>query len=295
MISLALPRGSSLEKRTLDLFARAGLRIQRPSDHSYRGTITYGDTGQVSFYKPREIPLVVESGLFDAGLTGADWIEDCAAKVEIVESFTYAKVTDSPWRLVLAVPEEHPASSVADLGPGTRVASEYLNVARRFFRDAGTRVELVPSYGATEAKIPELADAVIDVVETGASLRNNGLRILETIRTCTPQVIASPAAWADAGKRDRIRGIARLLVAASRGPLRILLTVRAPRHRLGEVRPHLPAGSWRAGVDLADDDLLVLQGLALREGLPEMIDGLLRAGAIDVIESEVGKVVEVGP
>ncbi|KOU52239.1 hypothetical protein ADK55_17455 [Streptomyces sp. WM4235] len=291
MLSLALPKGSSLEERTLDLFARAGLEVRRSSDRSYRGSIDYGGPIRVAFYKPREIPFVVESGMFDFGLTGADWIEESDAKVEVLESFTYAKLTDSPWRLVLAVPMEHPADEVADLRSGTRVASEYVNIGRRFFEDAGIAVEMVHSYGATEAKIPELADAVIDVVETGASLRHNGLRVLETIRTCTPQVIASPAAAGDEKKRERIRNVIRLLDSAHAGSSRILMTVRVPSEKLNEVTILMPAGSWRAGVDIVDSGVSVLQGLVLRAGLPEITDAILAAGALNITESDVLKVV----
>ncbi|MFQ6148366.1 ATP phosphoribosyltransferase [Streptomyces seoulensis] len=291
MLSLVLPKGSSLEERTLDLFARAGLEVRRPSDRSYRGSIDYGGPIRVAFYKPREIPFVVESGMFDFGLTGADWIEESDAKVEVLESFTYAKLTDSPWRIVLAVPAEHPADEVADLRSGTRVASEYVNIGRRFFEDAGIPVEMVHSYGATEAKIPELADAVIDVVETGASLRHNGLRVLETIRTCTPQVIASPAAAGDEKKRERIRNVIRLLDSAHAGSSRILMTVRVPSEKLNEVTLLMPVGSWCAGVDIVDSSVTVLQGLVLRAGLPEVTDAILAAGALNITESDVLKVV----
>lgn len=290
MLSLALPKGSSLERRTLDLFAAAGLGVRRPSDHTYRAEIEYGGIVQVAFYKPREIPDVVESGALDLGLTGGDWVEESGAKVETVTSFTYAKTYDAPWRVVLAVPEAAQARSVGDLDHGIRVATEYPHIARRFFRDAGVRAEVVRSYGATEAKIPELADAVVDVVETGTALRHNGLRVIETIRTCTPQLIAGPSAWNDMGKRAAIQGVARLLGAVRTGASRVLLTVQVPERYLPQVAPLMSAGAWRAGAGLFDADLVVLQGLETREGLPETIDRLMAAGAVDVVESEVGKV-----
>ncbi|MFG2981708.1 ATP phosphoribosyltransferase [Streptomyces sp. NPDC048258] len=291
MLSLALPKGTSLEERTLDLFARAGLEVKRPSGRSYRGRIEYGGPIQVAFYKPREIPFVVESGAFDFGLTGADWVEEADAKVEVLQSFNYAKLTNGPWRIVLAVPLEHEAQQIADLKRGLRVASEYVGIGQRFFRDAGLSVEMVHSYGATEAKIPELADAVIDVVETGSSLQHNGLRILQTIRTCTPQIIASPASAADEAKGDRILKVIRMLNSAHSGPARILMTVRVPAERLPAVVPCMPVGSWRVGVDLVDTDVSVLQGLAPRKGLPEMMDAILEAGALEVAESDVLKTV----
>ncbi|MER7922816.1 ATP phosphoribosyltransferase [Streptomyces sp. NPDC096057] len=289
MLSLALPKGSSLEERTLDLFATAGLKVRRSSPHTYRGSIEYGGGIEVAFYKPREIPLVVESGSFDFGLTGADWIEEAAAKVETLETFTYSKLTDAPWRIVLAVPVEHPARHAGELASGTRVASEYVNLGRKFFLDTGLNVHMVRSYGATEAKIPELADAVIDVVETGDSLRHNGLRILETICTCAPQVIASPASLSVESKRERIRSVVHRLSAAGPGRSRVLITSRVPVQKLSAVAPLMPVGSWRAGVDLVDADIVVLQGLAPVTDLVTVTDAILRAGAMEVTESDVLK------
>jgi ATP phosphoribosyltransferase len=290
VLSLALPKGSSLERRTLDLFAAAGLRVRRPSDHTYRAEIEYAGLIQVAFYKPREIPDVVESGTLDLGLTGGDWVEESGAKVETVTSFTYAKTYDAPWRVVLAVPAAAQARTVGDLDHGIRVATEYPSITRRFFQDAGVRAEVVQSYGATEAKIPELADAVVDVVETGTALRHNGLRVIETIRTCTPQLIAAPSAWNDAEKRATIQGVARLLSAVRAGTSQVLLTVQVPERHMPQVAPLMSAGAWRAGSGLFDADLVVLQGLAGREGLPETIDRIMAAGAVDVVEADVGKV-----
>lgn len=287
MISLALPKGS-LERRALELFATAGLPVRRRSERSYRGTIDYAGVDRVAFYKPREIPAVVGDGSFALGLTGADWVEESGAEVEVVESFDYSRNSERPWRLVLAVPAGHPATSVADLDDGVRVATEYPNIGRRFLQSAGRRAEVVVSYGATEAKIPELADAMMDVVETGHSLRQNDLRIIETVRTCGVQLIADPAAWADRGRRAVIQSIALLLRAAWAGPAHVLLTVRAPAGRLPEVVPAMPGESWRAGSDLVDENMVVLQGVLPRRDVPETIDVLLSAGAVDVTESGIG-------
>ncbi|MEV3977532.1 ATP phosphoribosyltransferase [Nonomuraea sp. NPDC049758] len=287
MISLALPKGS-LERRALELFATAGLPVRRRSERSYRGTVDHSGVSHVAFYKPREIPLVVGDGTFDLGLTGADWVEETGAEVEVVESFDYSRNTERPWRLVLAVPSGHPARSAADLDDGVRVATEYPNIGRRFFREAGRRAEVVVSYGATEAKIPELADAMMDVVETGHSLRQNDLRVIETVRTCGAQLVANPAAYADPARRGVIRNVALLLRAAWVGPAHVLLTVRAPADRLAEVVPAMPGQSWRAGADLADGTMVVLQGVLPRREVSETIDALLSAGAVNVTESGIG-------
>lgn len=285
MTSLILPKGSSLERRTIDLFAAAGLPVQRRSEASYRGRITYHEPIDVSFYKPREIPSVIEAGYFDFGLTGADWVEDAAAQVECVSSFSFGKALDTLWRLVLAVPEDHPARCVADLPESIRVATEYTRIGAAFFADHGRKAEIVRSYGATEAKIPELADAVIDVSETGTALRNNGLRLLAVVRTCGPQLIANTAALADPGRRRIIQGVARLLRSVATASSRTLLTIRVDIDYLDAVRGLMPAGSWQVGQDITDSDTVVMQGVFDRTGLAEKLDELLIAGAIDVIES----------
>jgi ATP phosphoribosyltransferase len=294
MISLALPKGSSLEQRTLDLFRAAHLPVRRQSEHSYRATIEYDGPMPAVFYKPREIPSVVEQGLFDLGLTGADWVEESGAKIEVVRSFGYSKATNRPWRVVLTVPEEHPARTVADLSPGLRVATEYVAISRDYFAHIGLPVTIVRSYGATEAKIPELADAVIDVVETGSSLRHNGLRILETIRTCDAQLIVNPTAWLHPAKRERILTIAHLLTAAHAGPAHTLLTVQvAPRH-LAAVTAAMPDRSWRLGSGLGNEQVVVLQGTAPTDSVVRTIAALASGGALQIMESAVGSLMSLG-
>ncbi|MFI6507209.1 ATP phosphoribosyltransferase [Streptosporangium sp. NPDC050855] len=305
MVSLALPKGSPLERRTLDLFAAAGLDVRRASDRSYRAGIDYDGRIQVAFYRPREIPLVVESGAFDFGLTGTEWIEETGAKVEPVRAFTACTGTDRPWRVVLAVPTGHPAGNARELPPGVRVATEYPNIGRRFFRSLGLPAEIVHSYGATEAKIPELADAVIDVTGGDSALRHNDLRIIDTLRTCAPHLVAGPNAWRDTDKRVTIQKVARLLDSVHAGAARVLLTARVPARDLPRVASAMPGPSWRAGTGLTGDDagaggregegdLVVVQALVPRRHLAETVDAVLAAGALDVMESRVGRVATSG-
>ncbi len=293
MISLALPKGSSLEQRSLDLFKAAHLPLRRASEHSYRAKIDYDCPVQVVFYKPREIPQIVEQGLFDVGLTGADWIEESGAKVEVVRSFGYSKTTNRPWRIVLAVREDHPARTTAELAPGLRVATEYVSISRNYFARIGVPATIVASYGATEAKIPELADAVVDVVETGSSLKHNGLRIIETIRTCDAQLIVNPAAWLQPAKRERILGIARLLAAAHAGPAHTLLTVQVPMRHLAAVTAAMPDRSWRLGSGLGEERLIVLQGTARTDTVVHTIAALTSVGALHIVESAVSSVISL--
>lgn len=289
MISIALPTGS-LEKPTLQLFQDAGLAVRRASPRSCRASVAYPDVDRVVFFKPREIPLVVADGTFELGITGSDWIEETGAKVEPVDGFGYSKKTDVGWRIALAVPLEHPGRSVTDLADGTRIASEYPSLARRWFAELGMadRVEIVHSYGSTEGKIPELADAVLEVVETGASLRHNDLRVLETVRRCRATVIADPRAWVDPPVRTAIEQLATLLRAAHTGSRHLLLTVVLPVDRLPAAAALLPARWWRLD---GGEGVVVVQAAFGKEGIAEAITGLVGAGALAIVETPIGKLV----
>ncbi|MFF3444427.1 ATP phosphoribosyltransferase [Streptosporangium sp. NPDC002721] len=280
MISLALPKGSALERPVLGLLTAAGIGVRRASGRSYRASVDYGGPIQVVFLKPREIPPALEKGAFDFGVAGTDWIEETGAKVEIVEPVAAGE----PWRLVLAVPDGGPGG----LPPGARVATEFPDIGRQYLRGRGLAAEVVHSYGASQAKIPELADAVIEVLEPGVSLPP-GLRVLDTVRTCAPRLVAGPHAWRDARKRARIQRVARLLDSVRAGAAHVLLTVRTSARELPRVAPALPPRSWRVG-DVREDGLVVVQGLAARHGVAETIDGILAAGAADVVASPVGRV-----
>ncbi|MEV0277874.1 ATP phosphoribosyltransferase [Streptomyces sp. NPDC050610] len=288
MVSLALPTGS-LEEPTLELFRAAGLAVRKSSPRAYRANIDYPGVERVVFYKPREIPLIVSDGTFDFGVTGADWIEETGAKVEVVHTFGYSKTTDTGWRVVLAVPADHPARSERDLGHGARIATEYPNIAQDHFERLGLHAEVIHSHGTTEAKIPELADAVMEVVETGSSLRQNNLRILGTVRRCGVNLVASPAAWADGPTRTVIEMLTSLLRAAHAGAAHLLLTVVVPADRWPEVESLMPARWWRLGGGGSEPRQAVVQGVFRKDRIAVAIAGLTRAGAVEIVETPIGK------
>ncbi|MDG9701965.1 ATP phosphoribosyltransferase [Streptomyces sp. DH37] len=287
MVSLALPTGS-LEKPTLELFAAADLPVHRHASRAYRGGVDHPAVDRVVFYKPREIPGIVANGTFDLGVTGADWIEEAGAKVEVVHAFDYSKTTDSGWRVVLAVPEEHPARSAADLEDGVRVATEYPGIAREYFRRLAVRAEVVRSYGTTEAKIPELADAVVEVVETGASLRQNKLRVLDTVRRYGVNLIANPGAWADRSARASIEALASLLRASRAGSLHQLLTIVVPADRWSRAEPLMPARWWRLDGG-SDPRMVVVQGVFEKRAVAMAFSALTAAGAVEIVETPIRK------
>jgi ATP phosphoribosyltransferase len=289
MVSLALPTGS-LEKQTLSLFQSAGLEVRRPAPRAYRATIDYPGLDHVVFYRAMEIPRLVADGTFDLGFTGADWIEESGVKVETVHTFDYSKNTGAGWRVVLAVAEDNPARTASELPAGVRIATEYPNLARDYFHQIGVPAEVVQSHGATEAKIPELADAVLEVVETGSSLKQNGLRVLTTVRRCGVRLIANEAVWADAEARAVIESMVLLMRAALAGPEHRLLTVLTPAERWPSVRPLLP-GRWWETSGGPDAELVAVQAVVAETGLAALIAELASAGAVEIVESPVAKLV----
>jgi ATP phosphoribosyltransferase len=290
MVAIALPTGS-LEKPTLQLFHDAGLPVSREAARSCRAGIDFPGIDRVVFYKPREIPFVVADGTFQLGLTGSDWIEETGAKVECVSAFGYSKKTAAGWRIALAVPSEHPGRTAADLPEGTRIASEYPMLTRSWLAHLGIaeRTEVLHSHGATEGKIPEVADAVVEVVETGTSLRHNGLRVLATVRHCRPTVIASPAAWADPKARADIERVTTLLRAAESGAQHLMLTIVVPTTGLAEITPLLPARWWQ--LPDAAAATTVVQGAFDRSTIAEVLTRLVEAGAVQIVETPIGKLV----
>ena len=182
MLRLVLPKGS-LEKSTLELFASAGLYVRRGSSVDYKGTIDDPRVESVRILRPQEIGRYITDGLFDLGITGRDWIEETGSDVESLGQLRYSKNTERPVRIVVAVPEESPWSSVSDLPQGVKVSTEYPSLTSDYFLANGVKADIQLSYGATEAKAPEIVDAVVDITETGRALRAAGLKILDTILT----------------------------------------------------------------------------------------------------------------
>src|ERR1700747_947287 len=200
MLSLVLPKGS-LERATLELFDAADLTVQRSSDRDYHASIDDQRIDKVRFLRPQEIPSYLERGLFDLGITGRDWITETEADVASLRHLQYSNATSNLVRVVLAVPESAPWQSVSDLPEGVRISTEFPSLTARYLAENGVKAMVVPSYGATEAKVPDIVDAIVDLTETGSSLRKNGLRILETLLTSYTELVACPVSCAAPDKR----------------------------------------------------------------------------------------------
>ncbi len=290
MLRLVLPKGS-LEKATLDLFAAADLAVQRSSEVDYRASIDDPRVADVRILRPQEIPRYVAEGMFDLGITGRDWVEETGSAVESLGELHYSKATSRPIRVVVAVAADSPAQSVADLPPGVRVSTEYVGLTERFFATHGIPAEVRMSYGATEAKIPEIADAVVEITETGRALRAAGLRIIDTVLVSHTELIAYPAAFADDDKRHAMQQLLSLLQGTLVARSRVLVKVNVGRADLDRVIALLPAMKSPTVSQLFGADDFAVEAVVPKEAINTLIPALKDSGASDIIELPIAKIV----
>ena len=291
MLSLVLPKGS-LERATLDLFDAADLTVRRSSDRDYHASVDDPRVDRVRFLRPQEIPSYLERGLFDLGITGRDWITETGADLVSLGELKYSKVTTNPVRVVLAVPEAAPWQSAADLPEGIRISTELPSLTTRYLEAHGVKAMVVPSYGATEAKVPDIVDAIVDLTETGSSLRRNGLRILDTLLTSYTELVANVAAYGDTDKRAAMEDIALLLRGAIEARGNVLLKLNVPAAELGAVTEMLPALSSPTITTLARGDMNAVETVVPKHSVNTLIPALKAAGARDILEIPISKIVE---
>ena len=291
LLSLVLPKGS-LERATLDLFDAADLTVRRSSDRDYHAAVDDPRIDRVRFLRPQEIPSYIEQGLFDFGITGRDWIAETGADVASLGELQYSKATSDPVRVVLAVPAGAPWTSAADLPEGVRISTEFPALTRRYLDAAGVKAVVIPSYGATEAKVPDIVDAIVDLTETGSSLRKNGLRILDTLLTSYTELIANPAAFADPARRAAMEDVALLLRGAIRARGNVLVKLNVNASDLAAVTAILPAMSSPTITSLARGDMNAVEAVVPKRGVNTLIPALRAAGARDILEIPISKIVE---
>jgi len=291
VLSLVLPKGS-LERATLELFDAADLTVRRSSDRDYHASIDDPRIDRVRFLRPQEIPSYIERGLFDLGITGRDWITETGAEVASLGELKYSKATGDPVRVVLAVPENAPWKSVADLPEGIRISTELPATTARYLEAKGVKAMVIPSHGATEAKVPDIVDAIVDLTETGSSLRRNGLRILDTLLTSYTELVANTGAYADPDKRAAMEDIALLLRGSIRARGNVLLKLNVPTARLQAVAKMLPSMSSPTVTALARGDMSAVETVVPKRGVNTLIPALKAAGARDILEIPISKIVE---
>ncbi|HTG46633.1 MAG TPA: ATP phosphoribosyltransferase [Actinomycetota bacterium] len=290
MLKLVLPKGS-LEAQTLRLFDDADLHVRRSSDRDYHGTIDDDRVERVSILRPQEIPLYVQDGLFDAGITGEDWLAETGADVEVLARLPYARTgTGHGTKIVLAVPSAHPANTAEEIPPGTRISTEFVELTKKHFADLGIDVKVSWSYGATEAKVPQIVDAIVDVTETGSTLRAHGMKILETLLTSDPVLIANRAIAADPVKRGALDDLLTLLRGALEAEGRVLIKLNVAAEHLDAVLAVVPSMKAPTVSPLSDGGFAV-EAVADKRGVNRLIPLLKAAGATDILELPISKIV----
>ncbi len=290
MLRLVLPKGS-LERATLELFAAADLPVQRSSDVDYRGAIDDPRIESVRILRPQEIPLYVEQGLFDMGVTGRDWIEETDASVTSLGVLHYSKATSRPVRVVLAVAEGSPVRRVEDLPLGARVATEYPGLTRRYLESRGVQAEVTLSHGATEAKVPDIADAVVEITETGRALRAAGLRIVETVIESYTELIAYPESARDDERRHAMDQIATLLQGTLEARGRVLVKLNVSAEQFDSVAAVLPSMKAPTVSELVGRGGFAIETVVEKRQMNILIPALKDLGATDIVELPISKIV----
>ncbi len=286
-LKLGLPSGS-LQEPTLALLARAGFSVSGAS-RSYRPAVDDPEL-EIRLLRAQEIGRYVDHGFLDAGITGRDWIIENDAKVEYICELPYSRSTPRPTRWVLVVPEDSPIQTVHDL-QGKRIAAEAVGLTKRYLESKGVQAEVEFSWGATEVKVPELVDAIVDITETGSSLRANRLRIVDTLLESYPQFVASPAAMADPWKADKIARIAMLLKGALDARGKVGLKMNLPSNRVKALVEALPSLRRPTISPLYDSDWVSVETVIDESIVREIIPQLKALGAEGIIEYPLNKLV----
>ena len=289
MLRLVLPKGS-LEKATLELFEAADLTVVRSSSVDYRASIDDPRIVEVRILRPQEIPVYVAEGLFDLGITGRDWVEETNSSVQSLGELKYSKATTNPVRVVVAVDGNSPAQRVEDLPNGVRVTSEYPEMTKRFFAQKGIAADVRLSYGASEAKIPDIADCVVDITETGRALKAAGLRIIDTILTSYTELIANNASWADPAKRHAMEQLHTLLTGTLEARGQVLVKLNVSEANYEKVLAVLPSAKSPTVSRLASGDYAV-ESVVQKRTINTVIPALKDAGATDILELPISKII----
>jgi ATP phosphoribosyltransferase len=289
VLRIVLPKGS-LERATLDLFEAADLNVVRSSSVDYKASIADPRVAEVRILRPQEIPVYVAEGLFDLGITGRDWVEETASQVVSLGELQYSKATANPIRVVVAVAGDSEVQRVEDLPQGVRVSSEYPELTRRYFQSKGIEADVRLSYGASEAKIPDIADCVVDITETGRALRAAGLRIIDTILTSWTEAVANPVSHADPEKRHAMEQLMTLLNGALEARGKVLLKLNVTEDRYEEVLAVLPSAKSPTVSKLANGGYAV-ESVVPKAGINLVIPALRDAGATDLLEIPISKIV----
>jgi ATP phosphoribosyltransferase len=289
MLRLVLPKGS-LEKATLDLFAAADLPVIRSSAVDYKATIDDPRISDVRILRPQEIPIYVAEGLFDFGITGRDWVEETGSDVVSLGELRYSKATSNPIQVVAAVAEESAFQRIEDLPQGVRVTSEYPKLSERYFASKGITAEVRLSYGATEAKIPDIADCVVEITETGRALRAAGLRIIDTVLFSYTEMVVNKESFDNPVKLHAMRQLMTLLLGTLDARDKVLVKLNVDSDHFKAVLGVLPAAKSPTISELANGGYAI-ESVVDKRMINTLIPELKDAGASDILELPISKIV----
>jgi ATP phosphoribosyltransferase len=289
VLRIVLPKGS-LEKATFELVEAADLTIRRSSSVDYKATIDDPRIVDVRILRPQEIPQYVAEGLFDIGITGRDWVEETQSDVESLGELKYSKATTDPVKVVVAVAGDSPAQTVADLPHGVRVSSEYPSLTERYFAQRGIKADVRLSYGASEAKIPDIADCIVDITETGRALRAAGLRVIDTMLVSYTEMIANKDSYADPAKRHAMGQLMTLLLGTLDARGKVLVKLNVGSDDLQKVLAVLPSAKSPTISELAGGGFAV-ESVVEKRTINTLIPALKDAGASDLLEMPISKIV----
>lgn len=286
-LRLGLPSGS-LQEPTLELLKRAGFSIVVPS-RSYRPTVDDAEL-ELRLLRAQEIGRYVDHGFLDCGITGLDWIAENKADIQVLADLKYSKATSQPTRWVLVVPNDSPIHTVKDL-QGKRIATEAVDMTKAYLAKHGVEAEVEFSWGATEVKVPELVDAIVDITETGSSLRANKLRIVDTLMLSYPQFVSSKAAYQDAWKREKMETLVMLLKGALEARYKVGLKMNVPANQLEQVVKELPSERSPTVSQLANNEWVAVETVIAESTVREIIPRLKSLGAEGIVEYPLNKIV----
>jgi ATP phosphoribosyltransferase len=290
MLRVVLPKGS-LERATLELFEHADLTVRRSSSVQYLASVDDPRIAEVRILRPQEIPTYVAEGMFDLGITGRDWIAETDSDVESLGELRYSKATANPIRLVLAVANDSPWQRASDLPQGVRISTEYVGLTTRYFATLGIDANVRLSYGATEAKVPDIADAVVEITETGSALRAAGLRIIDTVLTSYTELIANRAAFADPAKRHAMEQLHTLLQGTLEARGKVLLKLNVGNADFERVVALVPSMKQPTVSKLFGDVGYAIETVVPKQGINTLIPALKDAGASDILELPIEKII----
>lgn len=289
MIDIAIPKGS-LQNQTLQLFEQAGLEVKR-TEREYNARIQDPRIGKVKILRPQEIPGYVAKGYFDLGISGTDWIMESGAVVTRIGELNYGKQGPGIVKLVVAVPESLDIHSAREIKPGSRVSTEYPKLTDAFFLNLGIPVDIQFSFGATEAKVPELTDVIVDLTETGSTLMKNNLKIIDVMLKSTSELIVNKKSWADPVKHEEIVAVKTLLSAVIKAKEKVLLKMNVPEGAIKDVISMLPSMKNPTISKLYNSGYYAVETVVDRSTVNLLIPQLKKSGAEDILELAISKIV----